>query len=39
MENSCIGPRQNMRQDGFTKAEKIILTIINPLYVFQNGYH
>ena len=30
---------QHMRQDGFTKAEKIILTIINPLYVFQNGFH
>jgi hypothetical protein len=30
---------QNMRQDGFTKAEKIILTIINPFYVFQNGFH
>jgi hypothetical protein len=30
---------QNMRQDGFTKAEKIILTIINPLYVIQNGFH
>jgi Domain of unknown function (DUF3943) len=30
---------QHMRQDGFTKGEKIILTIINPLYVFQNGFH
>jgi Domain of unknown function (DUF3943) len=30
---------QNMRQDGFTKGEKIILTIINPLYVIQNGFH
>ena len=29
---------QEMRKDGFTKAEKIILTIINPLYVLQNGY-
>ncbi len=29
---------QEMRKDGFTKAEKIVLTIINPLYVLQNGY-
>jgi hypothetical protein len=29
---------QEMRKDGFTKAEKIIVTIINPLYVLQNGY-
>lgn len=30
---------QEMRKDGFTKAEKIVLTVINPLYVLQNGYH
>ncbi len=30
---------QEMRKDGFTKAEKILVTIINPLYVLQNGYH
>jgi hypothetical protein len=29
---------QAMRKDGFTKAEKIMVTIINPLYVLQNGY-
>ena len=29
---------QEMRKDGFTKTEKVILTIINPLYVMQNGY-
>jgi hypothetical protein len=29
---------QAMRKDGFTKAEKIIVTVINPLYVLQNGY-
>ena len=29
---------QEMRKDGFTKAEKVILTLINPLYVLQNGY-
>jgi hypothetical protein len=30
---------QHMRKDGFTTAEKIIITVINPLYVMQNGYH
>jgi hypothetical protein len=30
---------QHMRKDGFTTGEKIILTVINPLYVIQNGYH
>jgi hypothetical protein len=30
---------QEMRKDGFTKAEKIVVTIINPLYVLENGYH
>ena len=30
---------QHMRKDGFTTAEKIIITVINPLYVLQNGYH
>ena len=30
---------QHMRKDGFTQAEKIMVTIINPLYVLQNGYH
>lgn len=29
---------QEMRKDGFTTAEKIIVTVINPMYVFQNGY-
>jgi hypothetical protein len=29
---------QAMRKDGFTKAEKIMVTLINPLYVLQNGY-
>ena len=29
---------QELRKDGFTKAEKVILTLINPLYVLQNGY-
>ncbi len=29
---------QEMRKDGFTDAEKIIVTVINPFYVFQNGY-
>jgi hypothetical protein len=29
---------QHMRKDGFTKAEKILVTIINPLHVLQNGY-
>lgn len=29
---------EEMRKDGFTKAEKIAVTIINPLYVLQNGY-
>ncbi|HEU4501570.1 MAG TPA: DUF3943 domain-containing protein, partial [Nitrospira sp.] len=30
---------RHMRKDGFTTAEKIIITVINPLYVMQNGYH
>jgi hypothetical protein len=30
---------QHMRKDGFTTAEKVIITVINPLYVLQNGYH
>jgi hypothetical protein len=30
---------RHMRKDGFTTGEKIILTVINPLYVMQNGYH
>jgi hypothetical protein len=30
---------KHMRKDGFTTAEKIIITVINPLYVMQNGYH
>ena len=30
---------RHMRKDGFTQAEKIMVTIINPLYVLQNGYH
>ena len=30
---------QHMRKDGFTTAEKIVITVINPLYVMQNGYH
>jgi hypothetical protein len=29
---------QEMRKDGFSTAEKIIVTLINPMYVFQNGY-
>jgi len=29
---------QEMRKNGFTTAEKIDVTVINPLYVFQNGY-
>ena len=29
---------QEMRKDGFTTAEKIVVTVINPMYVFQNGY-
>lgn len=29
---------KEMRKDGFTTAEKIIVTVINPMYVFQNGY-
>ena len=29
---------QEMRKDGFTIAEKIVVTVINPMYVFQNGY-
>jgi hypothetical protein len=29
---------QEMRKDGFTTAEKIVVTVINPFYVFQNGY-
>jgi hypothetical protein len=29
---------QEMRKDGFTTAEKILVTVINPMYVFQNGY-
>jgi hypothetical protein len=29
---------QEMRKDGLTTGEKVILTIINPLYVVQNGY-
>ena len=29
---------QEMRKDGFTQAEKILVTIINPTYVMQNGY-
>jgi len=29
---------QEMRKDGLTTSEKVILTVINPLYVFQNGY-
>jgi len=29
---------QEMRKDGLTTGEKVILTVINPLYVLQNGY-
>ena len=29
---------QEMRKDGFTTAEKIVVTAINPMFVFQNGY-
>jgi len=29
---------QKMRKDGFTTFEKIVVTIVNPLYVLQNGY-
>ena len=29
---------QEMRKDGLTTSEKVILTVINPLYVLQNGY-
>lgn len=29
---------KEMRKDGFTTAEKIMVTVINPMYVFQNGY-
>jgi uncharacterized protein DUF3943 len=29
---------QEMRKDGLTTGEKIVLTVINPLYVLQNGY-
>ncbi|MGH7229583.1 MAG: DUF3943 domain-containing protein [Nitrospiraceae bacterium] len=29
---------QQMRKDGFTTFEKIVVTIVNPLYVLQNGY-
>jgi len=29
---------REMRKDGFTTAEKIVVTVINPMYVFQNGY-
>jgi hypothetical protein len=27
-----------MRKDGFTRTEKIMVAIINPLYVLENGY-
>ncbi|HSE59291.1 MAG TPA: DUF3943 domain-containing protein [Nitrospiraceae bacterium] len=27
-----------MRKDGFTTAEKIAVTVLNPMYVLQNGY-
>jgi hypothetical protein len=29
---------QEMRKNGLTTGEKVILTVINPLYVLQNGY-
>jgi len=29
---------KEMKKNGFTTAEKIIVTVINPMYVFQNGY-
>jgi hypothetical protein len=29
---------QEMRKDGLTTGEKVILTVINPMYVMQNGY-
>lgn len=29
---------QAMRKDGFTTAEKIAVTVLNPMYVLQNGY-
>ena len=29
---------QEMRKDGLTTGEKVILTVINPMYVLQNGY-
>lgn len=29
---------QAMRKHGFTTAEKIMVTVLNPLYVLQNGY-
>lgn len=29
---------QRMREKGFTTAEEIAVTVINPLYVLQNGY-
>jgi len=29
---------QEMRKGGFTTTEKIVVTVINPMYVFQNGY-
>jgi hypothetical protein len=28
-----------MRHDGFSTVEKVVVTIINPVYVFQRGYH
>ena len=28
-----------MKKNGFTTLEKVALTVINPLYVIQNGYH
>jgi hypothetical protein len=28
---------QEMRKDGLPTSEKGILTVVNPLYVFQNG--
>ena len=29
---------KEMKKDGFTTAEKIIVTVLNPMYVVQNGY-
>jgi len=29
---------QGMRKDGVTASEKVITTVVDPLYLFQSGY-